>query len=146
MRATQHHKANNKYHNSKVEYNGIIFDSKKEKDAYIYLKALEDKGVISNLVLQPKWELIPAIKETYIKHLKTKDKECERTVQLPITYTADFQCEYNGELYCFDVKISPKMLPIEYRLKVKMLRYFYGIKIIEIYKVSDFDKYLPQCH
>jgi hypothetical protein len=141
MKVTRFTKTN-KYHNNKVEYDGILFDSRKERDAYVYLRALADKGIISNLVLQPKWELTPAIKEKYIKHLKTKDKECERTVQLPITYTADFQCECNGETHVFDVKISPKMLPVEYRIKVKLMRYFHGIKVIEIYKISDFDKYL----
>ena len=68
-----------KYGNTKVEYNGIKFDSKREMQRYLVLKDAESKGIITNLVLQPKFELIPAVRETYIKHLKTKDKECERT-------------------------------------------------------------------
>jgi hypothetical protein len=92
--------------------------------------------------VHPKWELIPAIKEKYIKHLKTKDKECERTVQLPITYAADFQFDYKGETLYFDIKISKNLRPKEFVLKIKLLRYLKGITIHEIYKISDFDEYL----
>ena len=38
-----------KYHNKKVEYAGISFDSKKEMKRYVFLKDMEDKGVIENL-------------------------------------------------------------------------------------------------
>jgi hypothetical protein len=132
----------NKYHNKKCEYKGIKFDSERERDAYIYLEPLIERGVITNMVVHPQWELIPALKETFIKHLKTKDKVCERTIQRPITYSADFKFDYKGQTLCFDIKITPYLLPKEYTLKVKMMRYFHGIKVIEIYKVSDFDKYI----
>lgn len=36
----------NKYHNTKVIYNGIKFDSKKEKARFITLKQLEKAGII----------------------------------------------------------------------------------------------------
>lgn len=39
----------NKYHNKKVIYNGIKFDSKKERDKYIELKQLEKAGIIKEL-------------------------------------------------------------------------------------------------
>ena len=124
-----------KYGNSKVEYNGITFDSKRERDRYIVLSRAQEDGLISNLMLQPKWELIPKITEKFTKHLKTKDKECERTVQHAITYAADFS--YNdryGNLVVEDVKISPSLLPKEFILKVKMMRAIHGIKVRCIYK------------
>lgn len=124
-----------KYGNSKVEYNGITFDSKRERDRYIVLNQAQEDGLISNLMLQPKWELIPKITEKFTKHLKTKDKECERTVQRAITYSADFS--YNdryGNLVVEDVKISPSLLPKEFILKVKMMRALHGIKVRCIYK------------
>ena len=124
-----------KYGNSKVEYNGITFDSKRERDRYIVLNQAQEDGLISNLMLQPKWELIPKITEKFTKHLKTKDKECERTVQHAITYAADFS--YNdryGKLVVEDVKISPSLLPKEFILKVKMMRAIHGIKVRCIYK------------
>jgi hypothetical protein len=126
-----------KYGNSKVEYQGIKFDSKREMQRYIILKDAENKGVISDLRMQVKFELIPAVKETYIQHLKTKDKECTRTLQLPITYTCDFAYIKDDELVIEDVKISKSMLPKEYVLKKKMMFALKGIKIREIYKVNE---------
>lgn len=125
-----------KYKNKKTEYNGIVFDSKKEKDRYLLLKEAEEKGVIQNLTLQPKFELIPSIKETYIKKLKTKEKECERTVQLAITYTADFSYNKDGVKVIEDVKPSPKVLPKEFCLKLKLFRWKYGYNIKCVYKAS----------
>ena len=126
-----------KYGNKKVTAFGITFDSKKEMQRYLVLKEAQDKGIISDLELQPKWELIPKITETYVKHLKTKDKVCERTAQLPITYTADFEYVKDGERIIEDVKISPKMLPKEFVLKVKMMRAIHGIKIRCVYKANE---------
>ena len=127
----------NKYGNKKVEYNGLKFDSKKEKDRYIFLKEQEKLGNIQDLQLQVKYELIPAIKEEYVEHLKTKDKVKTRTVQLAITYTCDFQYYKNGELVIEDVKSSPKMLTKEYALKKKMLFALKGLKIREVYKPTE---------
>lgn len=126
-----------KYGNSKVEYQGIKFDSKREMQRYIILKDAENKGLISDLRMQVKFELIPAVKETYIQHLKTKDKECTKTLQLPITYTCDFAYIKDNELVIEDVKISKSMLPKEYVLKKKMMFALKGIKIREIYKVNE---------
>lgn len=126
-----------KYKNTKVEYQGIKFDSKREMQRYIVLKDAEAKGIIQDLKMQVKYELIPAVKETYVKHLKTKDKECERTLQLPITYTCDFAYVKDNELVVEDVKISKSMLPKEYVLKKKMMFALKGIKIREIYKVNE---------
>lgn len=127
----------NKYGNKKVEYDGLKFDSKKEKDRYIFLKAQEMLGNIQDLQLQVKYELIPAIKEEYVEHLKTKDRVKTRTVQLAITYTCDFQYYKNGELVIEDVKSSPKMLAKEYVLKKKILFALKGLKITEVYKPTQ---------
>lgn len=126
-----------KYGNKRVEWNGISFDSKKEMQRYIALQDAQNKGIISELELQPTFELIPKITETYVKHLKTKDKVCERTTQLPITYTADFRYKKDGVVVVEDVKISPKMLPKEFVLKVKMMRAIHGIKVRCVYKAND---------
>ena len=55
--------AYNKYRNIKTEVDGIKFDSKREAQRYQELKLLEKGGVISNLELQPKFELLPANKD-----------------------------------------------------------------------------------
>lgn len=126
-----------KYKNTKVEYGGLKFDSKKEMQRYVVLKKAEEAGLISNLKTQVRYELIPAVKETYIKHLKTKDKECERTLQLPITYTCDFQYIKDGEIVIEDVKASPKMLPKEFVLKEKMMLALKNLKIKKVFSVKD---------
>lgn len=126
-----------KYGNTKVVYNGIKFDSKREMQRYLVLKDAENKGLIYCLTLQPKFELVPAVRETYIKHLKTKDKECERTLQLAITYTADFSYYFGKEYVVEDCKISKTLQPKEYVLKKKMMLALKGIKIKEIYKPNE---------
>lgn len=130
-----------KYGNKKVVINGITFDSIKEGDIYLRLLELESRGVIRDLEIHPMWELQPKLTETYIKHLKTKDKVCERTVLLPITYTADFSFWYGGEFKVVDVKSTKAMLPKDYRLKKKMLRYVHGLEITEVYNIKDLDIY-----
>lgn len=126
-----------KYNNKKVEYNGILFDSKKEKDRFVFLKEAEEQGLISNLQRQVKFELLPAIKEKYIKHLKTKEKECERTVQLAISYTCDFQYDKDGVVVVEDIKPSPALIPKEFVLKEKLFRYKYGFSIKRVYKPNE---------
>lgn len=122
-----------KYGNKKVEYNGLRFDSKKEMKRYIVLKDAEQKGVISDLQTQVKYELVPAVKEEYIEHLKTKDKIKTRTLQLPISYTCDFQYVKNGEIIIEDVKASPKMLPKEFVLKEKLMFALKGLTIKRVF-------------
>lgn len=126
-----------KYNNTKVEYDGIKFDSKKEMQRYLVLKEAQDNGLISDLQLQVRFELIPAVKEEYVEHLKTKDRIKTRTLQLPITYTCDFQYIKDGEIIIEDVKSSPKLLPKEYNLKKKMMFALKGIKIKEVYKPNE---------
>lgn len=127
----------NKYGNKKVEVDGLLFDSKKEMQRYLVLKDAERNGVISDLKTQVRYELIPPVKEKYIKHLKTKDKECERTIQLAITYTCDFQYIKDGVLVIEDVKASPKMLPKEFVLKEKMMFALKNLKIKKVFSAKE---------
>lgn len=126
-----------KYGNSKVEYDGITFDSKRERDRYLILKDAEEKGVISQLECQPKWELLPTMYKDVIVHLKTKDKIVQRVEQKAVTYKADFSYIKDGELVVEDVKISEFMLPKEFILKEKMMFYFHHIRIKRVYKPNQ---------
>ena len=80
-----------KYRAKKTEIDGIKFDSKKEAKRYIVLKALESKGEIENLTLQPKFLL----QEGFRKNGKAYRK---------IEYVADFMYEQDGKLIIEDVK------------------------------------------
>lgn len=70
---------------------GIKFDSKKEAKRYIVLKALEGKGEIEKLMLQPRFLL----QEGFRKNGKAYRK---------IEYVADFMYEQDGKLIIEDVK------------------------------------------
>ena len=126
-----------KYGNRKVTIGGIKFDSEREAKRYLILKEYQNKGDISDLKLQVVYELIPAIKELKSVVLKTKTIQKEVTIQQPITYRCDFTYIHNGVLVVEDVKISPKMLPAEYKLKKKLMRYVHGITIKEIFKPTE---------
>jgi hypothetical protein len=132
-------KKEGKYKNKKTEYNGLLFDSKKELDRYLVLKKAEDDGVIFGLERQVKFELIPAIKESYIEHLKTKDKVKNRTIQLAITYTCDFMYVKDGVNIVEDVKASPKFASLDkvFLLKEKLFRWKFGFSIKRVYKPND---------
>ena len=66
-----------KYKNKKVTYDGIDFDSQKEKNHYIGLKMLEKAGEIKDLELQKVFILQPGFKKN-------------GTTYRAITYKADF--------------------------------------------------------
>lgn len=126
-----------KYGNRKVEFEGITFDSKKEMQRYVVLRQAEADGIITDLTLQPQFELIPKVTETYIKHLKTKDKLCERTVQLPIYYKGDFQYSKDGVTVVEDVKASKFLLDQKFVIKEKLFRWKFGFSIKRVFKPNE---------
>ena len=126
-----------KYNNKKVEVDGVVYDSKREYERWLLLKDAEEQGIITDLQRQVKFELIPAVIEEYVEHLKTKDKIKTRVLQRPITYTAD-ACYYkDGEYIVEDLKVSPKVKTDKYILKNKMMFALKGIRIKEVYKATD---------
>ena len=58
----------NKYGNKKIKIDGITFDSKKEGSRFFDLKMLQKAGEISDLELQPKFEIVPGVKWNGKKH------------------------------------------------------------------------------
>ncbi len=128
-----------KYGNKRLTIDGVTWDSKREYQRWLALRQAEKDGLISDLERQPKYELVPAIKEKYIKHLKTKDKVCERTAQLPITYTADFRYIKDGKTVVEDVKASPHMAALDpkFLIKEKLFRWKFGFPIKRVYKPTD---------
>lgn len=128
-----------KYGNKRLTIDGVTWDSKREYQRWLVLRQAEKDGVISDLERQPKFELVPAIRETYIKHLKTKVKVCERTAQLAITYTADFRYVKDGKIVVEDVKASPHMAALDpkFLIKEKLFRWRFGFAIKRVYKPND---------
>lgn len=127
-----------KYHNKKVWYDGIEFDSKKERDYYILLKQKESEGEITNLRLQVPYVVIPKVmgEKTVVKHLKKGDKIITKPYvrQRETQYFADFVYSdpVTGQDEVIDVKSKITRKKESYILKKKMMLAFLGIEIIEI--------------
>lgn len=119
-----------KYGNKKAKYDGILFDSRKERHRYINLMTLQRAGEISDLRLQVPYQLLPAVYETVEKQLKTKVKLVEKCVQRAVHYIADFVYkDKDGNVVVEDAKgVRTK----EYILKKKMMRALLGIEIKEV--------------
>lgn len=130
-------KKGERYNHTTVEANGLKFDSKKEYQRYLFLKDAEEKGLITNLRTQVKYELIPAVTEEYVEHLKTKDKIKTRTLQLAITWTADFVYCKGSEEVVEDVKPSKFLLSDRFVIKEKLFFWKYRKKIRLVYDITD---------
>lgn len=107
-----------KYHNTKVEYKGIKFDSIREMKEFQLLEYRQKIGEIKELKLQVPYELIP----TY----KMNDKTIRKCV-----YIADFVYydTRDNKIHVVDTK---GFRTDTYKLKKKMFEYKYGIEIEEV--------------
>lgn len=99
----------NKYKAIKTIIDGIKFDSKKEGARYMQLKLMEKAGAISELSLQPKFDLM------------VNGTKCG-------FYKADFRYIENGKTVIEDVK---GMKTPVYNLKKKLIKAIYDIDIFE---------------
>jgi hypothetical protein len=120
-----------KYSNQKTTIDGITFDSKKEADRYCELLFLQRAGLISNLELQKKFELIPAQYEYFERYGKQGQrlKDGKKCLENSITYVADFVYTENGKTVVEDTK---GMKTKEYIIKRKLMLYIHGIRIKEV--------------
>lgn len=114
-------KKGSKYKNIKVEYDGINFDSKKERDRYVELKTLYNYGKIRELKVQPRFTLMKSF---------MKDGKRVR----PIEYVADFMYKdiETGKYIVEDVKSEATKTDV-YKIKKKLFhRIFKNLTIVEI--------------
>lgn len=103
-------KRKHKYGAVKTEVDGIVFASKKEAARYVELKLAERTGQITNLELQPEYEIV-------INGIK-----CGK-------YVADFRYKGAGKVFVEDVK---GMKTPVYRFKKKIVEALYSIIITEV--------------
>lgn len=108
-----------KYGNTKVEVNGVKYDSKKEAKRAEELERQERLGIISNLEKQKKYVLQPSFK--FAGH----------TIR-EIAYVADFVYTENGTKVVEDVKSPITRANPVYKIKKKMMMYVHGIEIKEV--------------
>lgn len=130
-------KKGERYKHKTIRVDGLKFDSQKEYDRYLFLKKAEDDGLISNLRTQVKYELIPSVTEDYVVHLKTKDKIKTRTLQLAITWTADFVYIKDGEEVIEDVKPRKDLLSDRFVIKEKLFFWRYNKRIRLVYEEDE---------
>jgi hypothetical protein len=99
-----------KYGNVKVVVDGHTFASTKESDRYCELKWMLIKGEITELVLQPRFVLLPKFTDS----MGEKHRE--------IAYVADFEyLDHHGRDIVEDVKPSKTFTTAMYKLKKKLL-------------------------
>jgi hypothetical protein len=109
-----------KYHNTKVNLDGYLFDSKMERQYYLYLKEQKEKGEIQDYTVKPPPYVL------LCKHVKNKH------IVRPITYEADFTyIDNDGVNHVVDVK---GVLTEVFKLKKKLLEYFYPEVTLELVK------------
>ncbi|OTS14341.1 hypothetical protein CAT21_12270 [Acinetobacter pittii] len=115
-------KGRNKFNASKVQLDGMTFDSSKEYKRYIELKALQQRGEIFGLEHHTKFELAP---RTRI--------EGEKRTKPALRYFADFTYYLiNGEYIVEDVKsVATRKLP-SYRNKKHLMKTVHGIDVREV--------------
>jgi len=99
----------NKYNARKTPYDGYVFDSGKECQRYKDLRLLEKAGEIYGLTVHPKFIL----QEGFMWHGKKIR---------PITYTADFMYQEDGNTIVSDVKGGKATQTQLFKVKVKMLK------------------------
>lgn len=106
----------NKYHAKKVEFDGILFDSRREANRYAELRILERAGKITDLRRQEEFVLIP---------------KCGK--ERPAKYHADFSYidTATGEKVVEDVK-SRATKTKDYILRRKLMNWQHGIQIREV--------------
>lgn len=109
-----------KYNARKTMVDNILFDSKAEARRYQELKLLVQAGEISNLELQPKFELQPGFKDRRSRKIRA------------ISYYADFRYIKNEQVIIEEVKGYKKNAV--WLLKRKMFLYHYPeyeLRIVE---------------
>ena len=110
------------YINKKVVVDGIKFDSKKEARRYQDLLLMQRAGEISDLELQPKFELVKGVKFSGDKRAKPA-----------IRYTADFAYTDNrtGKRVIEDVKSPVTRKKTDYKMRRHMMLAIHGIEVLE---------------
>lgn len=108
-----------KYNNTKVEIDGIVFDSKKESNRYVQLKLMQINGYIKGLEVHKIFPLFHADGTPIILDSGRQ-----------ISYEADFvYCDDKLNPVVEDVKSSiTKDIPY-FKLKKCLFEKFYGLKI-----------------
>lgn len=123
----------NKYGAKKCSYNGLTFDSKRERDRYCELVLLEKAGKISDLRCQVKYNLVPEQREPDEVGPKGGVRR-GKLLERPVDYVADFVYTQDGKTVAEDVKGYRDPSSAGYAkfvIKRKLMLWIHGIRIKE---------------
>ncbi|MHA7146939.1 DUF1064 domain-containing protein [Burkholderia pseudomallei] len=110
-----------KYRNTRCEYDGIKFDSKRERSRWFELIKQQDVGLISGLRRQVEFELI------------ARQRRSDGSIERAVKYVADFTYRNSaGELVVEDVKSAVTRKNKDYVIKRKLMLREHGITIQEV--------------
>lgn len=122
-----------KYFAKKIRNEFGEFDSKTEYERFLYLKHLEDIGVISHLEQQVRFEIVPKLVKKVKVQLKTKTKEKELVDEQAKHYTADFTyINSDGQFVISEVKSRGTALARDYPLRralIKQIIYKHNLEV-----------------
>lgn len=122
-----------KYKNTKINVDGMTFDSKKEAKRYQELSLLQKAGEISGLQTQVRYVLIPAQREVseevYTKGANKGKIKPGKLLERECIYVADFVYYKDGEVVVEDTK---GFRTKDYIIKRKLMLYVHHIRIKEI--------------
>lgn len=114
----------NKYKNKKVEYDGIKFDSKMERDYYIHLKQLQANGIVYEFFMQKKYVIVDA-------YTNARGEKIQAS-----RYVADFEVHYSdNRVEVIDIK--GQLTPL-FNLKKKLFeaRYPFSLVLLTYSKID----------
>lgn len=120
--------AKNKYGNKKCSYDGMTFDSKRERDRYCELRLLQMAGKISELKCQVPFELVPEQRGPDTLGPRGGRRR-GRLLEKAVVYVADFVYQADGKTVVEDAKGHRTK---DYIIKRKLMLFRHGIRIKEI--------------
>ena len=126
-------KTESKYKSKKVEYEGIKFDSKKEKQRFIQLNLMQRAGEITDLQRQVKFVLIPAQREPDTVGKRGGVKK-GKIIEYECSYIADFTYyDKDDNFHVEDVKGYKEGAAYNlFKIKRKLMLKEHGIRVEEI--------------
>lgn len=126
-----------KYRNKKTVVDGITFDSKREAERWLQLRALQASGAIFELRRQVRYEYMLVALKSSISLPDSIDDIPRVQAGRVRSYVADFVYWTDDGMVVEDVKpeTKPGKKPYrtkEYKAKKKIVEALYGIKITEV--------------
>lgn len=117
-----------KYHNQKCSYDGMTFDSKRERDRCCELRLLLKAGVISDLRCQVSFRLVPEQRGPDTLGPRGGRRR-GRVLEKAVDYVADFVYVRDGQTVVEDAKgVRTK----DYIIKRKLMLWLHGIRVQEV--------------